>query len=97
MKTNYKMNYIIRIRKIQELISLNPKQQINENQIDKEKDKEKAQETKDKENKETNEESKKDDKIESELLYDKEELEEKEKLINEKLDKFVVDPDKNLI
>ena len=95
VRTNYKMNYIIRIRKIQELISLNPKQQINENQIDKEKDK--SQETKDKENKETNEESKKDDKIESELLYDKEELEEKEKLINEKLDKFVVDPDKNLI
>jgi hypothetical protein len=87
------MNYIIRIKKIQEIISLNPKQQINENEIDKDK----PQDTKEKENKETQEESKKDDNIENELLYDDKEIEEKENLIKEKLNKFVIDDEKNLI
>ena len=93
VKTNYQMNYVIRIKKIQEIISLNPKQQINENEIDKDK----SQETKDKENKETQDESKKDDNIENELLYDDKEIEEKENLIKEKLNKFVIDDEKNLI
>ena len=95
LKTNYKINYIIKIKKITERITLNQ----NPNLIQKENETETETDTP-KENKEKKEEKKEDKKEEIKddvLQYDEEEEQNKKKLIEEKLDKFTINKEKGLI
>ena len=109
LKTNYKIDYIIKLTKIQNLINLNKsnikekkeendkknKEKDKENEKDKEKDKDKEGKKEGEAKKETPNE-KNEDKGDKEEDKDEDYLN-KEKLVKEQLDKYIIDVKKGLI
>ena len=111
LQNNYKIDYIIKFKKIQEVINLNRNKQLpnekgkekgKENSEDKDKDKEnnkenqKEKEKENKENKEIKEEKEKEEKDDIDKV-DEEELIKKENLVKERLDKFIIDEERGFI
>ena len=86
LKNNYKINFIIKIRKIQEIIDFN-KNQKQKNEKEKEKDNKEKENTEENQSNENNEEEK----------HNGEELIKKENSFKEKLDKFIIDEEKGFI
>ena len=94
LKNNYKFDYLIKLKKITRAIKLkdnNKKEEIKKEE--EKKDNEEKKEDKENEKKEKENENEKEMKEEE----DDEENEKKKKLINEKLDKFIYDEEKDLI
>ena len=92
LKNNYKFDYIIKIKKMQEIIDIS-KNNKNEEKKENEKPKEKEKE----ENKNNQEQEKKDEEKEKEKKEEEEYLNKKENFVKEKLDKFIIDDEKGFI
>ena len=86
LKNNYKINFIIKIRKIQEIIDFN-KNQKQKNEKEKDKSNKEKENTEENQSNENNEEEKQND----------EELIKKENSFKEKLDKFIIDEERGFI
>ena len=107
LKNNYKFDYLIKLKKFTKIIELkdnkiedkneNNQKEEKKNEEGKEKEEEKKENNEErKENNEEKKEDKENEKKEKEK-EDDEENEKKKKLINEKLDKFIYDEEKDLI
>ena len=111
LQNNYKIDYIIKFKKIQEVINLNRNKQLpnekgkekgKENSDEKEKDKEKEnnkenQNEKEKGENKENKEIKEEKQKEDIDKVDEEEFIKKENLVKERLDKFIVDEERGFI
>ena len=95
LRNNYQIDYIIKMKKFQELIDLSEKPTKEEKKED-EKPKEKEKED-DNENKNNQEQKEIDEKKEKEKKEDEEDYIKKEKLVKETLDKFIIDSEKGFI
>ena len=93
IKNNYRFDYIIKFRKFQNIIQMKKEKNNNKKEEKKEKKEEKKEEIKEEKKEEVKEEKKEEAKEEEK----DEEYIKNEKLIKEKLNKFVVDVDKGLI
>ena len=105
LKNNYKFDYLIKLKKINKIIRLkdnknnDKKENSSQNEEEKEKKEEKKESNKEKKEEQENKEKESEEK-EKEKEKEKEENEENERkkqLINEKLDKFIYDEEKDLI
>ena len=95
LRNNYQIDYIIKMKKFQELIDLSEKPTKEEKKED-EKPKEKEKED-DNEKKNNQEQKEIDEKKEKEKKEDEEDYIKKEKLVKETLDKFIIDSEKGFI
>ena len=110
LKNNYKIDYIIKLTKIKNVINLNKKEEKKEEKIEEtteEKKEEKKEETTEEKKEETTEEKKEETTEEVDKLKEEnkkkideiinEEYIKNENLVKEKLDKFIIDENQGLI